>query len=851
MPTWTIKDFKNNPLCNVKCTDLSDKSNEVLTNTQGIANFNPTGNFVAVQKENYFDLLLPPTGGEYTLTPYTSWESEVINDETLENHIIYSENWQYYNAYPGDQAIQDVRKNQVLYNTDAHGTKLANETATLKFSGTTLRIFSLADSYGGQATVTIDNNAPVPVSFFRPRLEVPKAIGEKLASFSDNATDKNTNNSKAYNLLFEAYELEDKEHTMVLKTGDAPNGSPDVCRAVLDFVDFSTRPVFNRFNFSPYYVSDITQNSALATQCVAAHGKHPISQIGFVCTSSGTPTIADIVSFANLSENGEFSSTICNLSPFTNYCIRAFAVANGVVYYGHETARFRTEGSVTLSHELYGGFPDENFNLTAINAKNEIDWQCETIIHQTHKTYIAPEEIVCISPIKDGIEVSLIAQGNVLIKAINPKTGEICATCNVTVANRKKTAAAKTPPMGWNSWNCFLRKVNVNNITQTLEAMVKPITKDGKSLKDIGYNTCVVDGGWRENFLDENGAMIPSLLMGGKVGILKLSQKANKMGLKLGLHISPGARDCMSQPIGAKWNEAIHYEQFRNWGLSFLKIDLCDYRPYPLNDMFDYARWLYMRHKFFMDNSGNDTVYSISNYHFDGWQHEVAHMWRISADIATVENTNKPRGARWNTNGQFCSVYECANYSNASADFAMTGAFNDAEMCVVGDAGLSDIEGVSHFNLWCIMAAPLILGNDLRSMSEKTIETITNEELIAVNQDVLAVQGRRLRKKTTDGKDVKDTAPALELWAKPLADGSFAALLLNNTNSKAEEISFDFTEICFSNEISQETYKLKGNKFLLRDLNSHTELGVFCKTYTSRNLLPHESVMIKIIPITE
>ncbi len=850
MATWVIRDCLNKPLCDVIITDLIDKSKQALTNEHGIANITATSDYVTVQKEGYFELLLAASGGEYSLTPFTSWESEVINDETLENHITYSENWQYYNAYPGDQAIADVLKNQVLYNTDAHGTKLSNETATLKFKGKNLRIFSLADSYGGNATVTIDNNKPVPVSFYRPRLEKATAIGEKLESFSDNATDKNTNNSKAYNLLFETYNLNDTEHTMVLQTGDAPNGSPDVCRAVIDFVDFSTRPVFNRFNFSPYFVSDITQNSAFATQCIAAVGKHRITHVGFVCSASGTPTIADIITFADLNENGEFCATVKNLSPFTNYCIRAFAIANNVAYYGHETARFRTEGSVTLSHELYGGFPDENFNLTAINATHPIEWQCETIIHATHKNaLIAPEEIVCITPIENGIEVSLIAQGNVLIKAINTKTGEVCAACDVVVARREKTAIAKTPPMGWNSWNCFLRKVNVNNITQTLETMVKPITKDGKSLKDIGYNTCVVDGGWRENFLDENGEMMPSLLMGGKDGILKLSQTAAKMGLKLGLHISPGDRDCMSQPIGAKWNEAKHYEQFSNWGLTFLKIDQCDYRPYPLNDMFDYARWLYIRHKFFMDNSGSETVYSISNYHFDGWQHEVANMWRISGDIATVENTNNPCGARWNTPGQFHSVYDCANYSNLSADFAKPGAFNDAEMCVVGDAGLTDIEGISHFNLWCIMASPLFLGNDLRNMSEKTIETITNEEVIAVNQDVLGVQGRRLRKKTPNGESVEDTAHALELWAKPLCDNSFAVVLLNNTNDDTAEISFDFSELQFYNEVTGEEYSLKGAKFALRNLNTHSELGTFEKSYTSQKLLPHESVMIKIIPV--
>ncbi len=699
MLRWQIEENGGTPLCGVRVKECMPDGASVQTDAQGVVQFAPRSEWVVLQKEGYFDMLLPAHGGRYTLLPYVKWESEVVNDETLDHRIVYSTQWQYYNAYPGDQALEDVRKNQVLYNTDAHGAKCAGETATIQFSGTTLRIFALADSYGGQATVSIDGGVPTEVSFYRPRLEKPQATGEKLASFADNATDPNTNNSKAYHLLYETYDLTDTQHTAVLCTGEAPHGNPQVCRAVLDVLDFSVQPVFHRFHFAPYCVSDVTATSVRATQCIAARGKTPLSQIGFVCAAAGVPTVADIVTLAPLCQSGDFTAEITGLLPYTQYALRPFAVADGVVYYGHELARFRTAGSVILSHELYGGFPDEIFNLTAINRSAPLDWVCETVQHPTHPAAQPPEEILSISPIAGGVEVSLIAQGNVIIKAIDPATGVLCAACDVTVACVEKAPLANTPPMGWNSWNCFLRKINAENIAETLDAMAKPITPDGKSLKDFGYDTCVIDGGWRENFLDENGAMVPSVLMGGNEGLLNLTQKASAMGLKTGLHISPGDRDCMSQPIGAKWNEATHYEQFRKWGLSFLKIDQCDYRPYLLNDMVEYARWMYLRHKFFMDNSGCNAVYSISNYHFDGWQHEVGHMWRISGDIATEENTTVPFGARWNTVGAFCSVYECANYANASADYAAPGAWNDAEMCVVGDKGLSEIEGASQFNL--------------------------------------------------------------------------------------------------------------------------------------------------------
>lgn len=827
----------------------------VQTDYTGIAEVDTTTEaYCTLQKEGFFDALIPAQGSEectITLIPATAWEDYVINDETLTHEITYSAGWQYYNAYPGDTSVDDINKNLVLYNTDAHGTKQAGETATLHFSGKNLRVFGLADSYGGNATITIDGGVPMAISFYRSRLAEATSFGIALASYNNHTNQKNTNNSKAYALLFETHDLADTEHTMVLCTGDAPHGNPDICRAILDFIDVSDRPIFNRFNFAPYHISHIGATSAYATQRVMARGKGEITQVGFVSSVRGTPTVANHVTFAELRPDGRFEAMIEGLAPYTRYRTRPFAVADGIVTYGHECESFRTEGTVTLSHEMYGGFAGEVFTLSVLPDEKQaaVEWVCETLVHPTKQVSLPATEIVALTPAPNGVQVKLLAEGNVLLKAINPITKECCAYCDITVAKREKAPLAQTPPMGWNSWNCFLRKINRDNISEIIDAMAKPITKDGKSLKDVGYNTCVIDGGWRENYLDENGGMIPSVLMGGKDGIRTLAAKAKEKGLALGLHISPGDRDCISQPMGAKWNEATHYEQFRDWGVTFLKIDQCDYRPYLHNDMFDYARWMYFRHKYFMDNSGSETVYSISNYHFDGWQHEIAHMWRVSGDIATCMNTHNPCGARWNVSGTFSSVCECANLSNEAADFAGVNAWNDAEMCVVGDPGLNEIENQSHFNLWCIMASPLVLGNDLRMMSEEVIEIITNEEAIAVDQDALGVQGRRIWKRSPAGEALEGIAPALELWAKPLADGSFAVLLLNSTEAVCDSMQFAFQEVRFDNQDTGASYALEGAAFSLRDLNAHQELGVYTDAFQTGVLQPHESVLLKVTPV--
>lgn len=805
---------------------IKSKGDKVVTDIAGTCVVAKEDYPLVVKAEGYYDMYLKDEKDTYTLKTYKKWEDQVVNDETLDGKVKYTENWAYYNAYPGDRFYKDVAKNRLLYNTDAHGTKLANETATLEFAGKNIKVFGLADSYGGKAVLSIDGKEE-EINFFRERLEDGK------------------NNSQSYNLLYENYDLTDCTHELKITTLEKEDREDDnVCIAVLDFFDFSDIPVFNRFSFEPYTVTEVGSDWAMATQKLMSKGKYKIDEVGFVSSDINVPSVSDIKTVAKLNEDGTITETIKGLKPFTKYQCRAYAIVDGVVYYGHENFRFRTLGETVLDHEMYGGFPSEEFVLSAIKTKSNIIWSVENETILVDGEILPSENVVSIKASANVAKVILNKEGQADVVATDEDGNK--TFCSVTVARKEKKDLAKTPPMGWNSWNIFIRKINKFNIGETIDAMLKPITKDGKSLKDCGYNYVIIDGGWRENYLAQDGSLIPSTLMGDEAGLCELAKKCKDNGLHVGLHVCPGDRDCLGQPMGSKWVEQAHYKNYKDWGIEFLKIDECQHGQYEYSDKIDYSRWLYVREKYFMDNCGADIVYSISNYHFDNWQHEVANTWRTSGDIATQANTTEIIGARWNYygKGEYFSVYDCANHSNNSADFAKAGTWNDAEMCVVGDIGLNEYESKSHFNLWCLMASPLMLGNDLRDMSDEVIETITNQELIDINQNSLALQGKRIVKKTLDGEDVNSIEKALEVWVKPLANGEMAILLLNNTDDSEQDVSINWSDVVYDNAVQNIKVTLEKEVYSVRDVNKHEDLGEFAKGFTAKQLKPHQSVMI-------
>ncbi len=355
---------------------------------------------------------------------------------------------------------------------------------------------------------------------------------------------------------------------------------------------------------------------------------------------------------------------------------------------------------------------------------------------------------------------------------------------------------APTPPMGWNSWNWHGKKnINETVVRETIDALAS------SGLRDAGYNYVVVDGGWRDTKLGPNGELLahPVKFPGG---MKALADYAHSKGLKFGVHTTPGTHDCGGDAVGGFGHEEVHVKQFAEWGLDFVKVDKCKFEPGWTEEQ---VKSVYTKWRDLLAHCGCDIVLSISAYVFRDWYPGVGQMARTTYDIRD-HNTGggrfddgKPRGP----DNPFLSVMSIAEENNRSAAAAGNGFWNDPDMMVVGRHGLTQEEQKAHFALWCIMSAPLMLGNDPRDMSPEEKAILLNREAIAIDQDPTE-QGRRIRQ-----------ADGTEVWVKRLSGGRLAVLLLNRDTAATKSITFQAGD-----------GQLAG-KWTARDVNARADLGTF------------------------
>lgn len=362
---------------------------------------------------------------------------------------------------------------------------------------------------------------------------------------------------------------------------------------------------------------------------------------------------------------------------------------------------------------------------------------------------------------------------------------------SITGFAQKSENLAPIPPMGWNSWNWFGKKnINEQVIKECMDAMV------AEGLLDAGYEYFVIDGGWRDTKLGPNGELLAHPVKFPN-GIKPLADYAHSLGLKFGLHTVPGTHDCAGDPVGGYGNEEVQIQQFIDWGLDFIKLDKCIYK---LEWDESLLKETYVKWRNILDKSGREVVLNISAYKYRDWYPEVCQMARTTFDIGAQANY----GAHFDYTEKeknFLSVMEVAEVNDSVAQYAGNGYWNDPDMMVIGNPGLSLEEQKSHFALWCIMSSPLFLGNDPRNITPEEKEIITNELAISINQDPTE-QGKRIK---VNGKT--------EVWAKKLGDGNMAVLLLNRDAKKTEKI-----------EISLKELGLEG-KFKVLDVYTSQDLG--------------------------
>jgi alpha-galactosidase len=376
--------------------------------------------------------------------------------------------------------------------------------------------------------------------------------------------------------------------------------------------------------------------------------------------------------------------------------------------------------------------------------------------------------------------------------------------------NRPSKNLALTPPMGWNSWNKFACNVSEDMIRSMADAMVK------SGMKDAGYRYVNIDDCWQVS-RDANGNIVadPQRFPHGMKAV---GDYIHSLGLKFGVYSDAGSKTCAGRPggLGHEYQDAL---QYASWGVDYLKYDWC-------NTTTQDAKASYANMRAALDASGRAIVLSICEWGTAKpwlWGKEVGgNLWRTTGDISDVwAGQNKWPDGSCCSNGMLAIVDQQVGLQS----YAGPGHWNDPDMLEVGNGGMSDTEYRAHFSLWAILAAPLIAGNDLRDMRPEIHDILTNKEVIAVDQDALGREGERVSKNGD-----------AEVWAKQLADGSRAAILLNR-GSKEAQIAANWQDLGYPSHVTAS----------VRDLWQHKDLGKFTEKF-SAPVASHAVVMVTVRP---
>jgi len=316
---------------------------------------------------------------------------------------------------------------------------------------------------------------------------------------------------------------------------------------------------------------------------------------------------------------------------------------------------------------------------------------------------------------------------------------------------------ARTPPMGWNSWNKFAGRIDDATVRSIADAMAS------NGMKEAGYLYINIDDTW-EGGRDAKG----NILTNKKFPDMKaLADYVHSKGLKLGIYSSPGPNTCAGYE-GSYGHEEQDARTYAAWGIDYLKYDWCGARIlYTDAEM----PAIYQKMGDALLATGRPIVYSLCQY---GRQD----VWKWGADVG---------GNLWRTTGDIRDAWDSMSgigfRQNELAQWATPGHWNDPDMLEIGNGGMTETEYKTHMSLWSILAAPLLAGNDLRSMSPAILEILTNREVIAINQDRDGKQGKQVWK---SGEQ--------EVWTRQLSGGALAVAFFNRS-PEAAKMSVHWTDV--------------------------------------------------------
>jgi alpha-galactosidase len=343
----------------------------------------------------------------------------------------------------------------------------------------------------------------------------------------------------------------------------------------------------------------------------------------------------------------------------------------------------------------------------------------------------------------------IFASLSLAVLALTP----LAATAQTPAAPQMPQLVAQTPPMGWNSWNYFAGRVTDKDIRDSADLVVS------SGMKDAGYIYVNIDDTW-EGERDASGVLHTN----AKFPDMKaLADYVHSKGLKIGIYSGPGTKTCGGFPasLGHEEQDA---KMYADWGIDYLKYDLCSFIPDVMekqapNDKAAQMRLMFAAYEKMgkaLKATGRPIVFSLCQYGWDSpWEWAPAlggNSWRTTGDIDPT----------WDR------MYVILSQQEGLEKYAGPGHWNDPDMLEVGNGKLTLAENRAHFSMWAMLAAPLLAGNDLPNMKPEIHDILTNKDVIAIDQDALGKQGARVY---SDGE--------VEVWTRHLAKGALAIAVLN------------------------------------------------------------------------
>lgn len=420
--------------------------------------------------------------------------------------------------------------------------------------------------------------------------------------------------------------------------------------------------------------------------------------------------------------------------------------------------------------------------------------------------------------------------------ALTLLTALVCGTGAGLAASTTKQIDVPPPPMGWSSWNSFSNTVDAQIIMDQAKAMVS------KGIAEAGYQYVNIDEGWWLGERDAEGNILvdpkawPALAPGERAGDMSnIVRFIHGLGLKAGIYTDAGKDGCSLYPdlgpvyqhVGSEGHYEQDFLQFANWGFDYVKVDWCGGDKEKLDPAVQYAEIARAIAKA-GTATGRRLYFSICNWGNNSpwtWAPNIggapADIWRISGDIVAPIVPHHQHSGRLASFPGVLSNFDQGIHPEAQH----TGFYNDPDMMVIGMSGLTDAQNRVHMSLWAISGAPLLLGADLTTLSDATLATVINSEVLAVDQDSLGLQGVK----------VASHGDGLEVWSKALSISGERAVLLLNRTGDAASISAHFADLGLED----------ASPAAVRDIWTHKGIGSFSSNYTA-TVQPNDAVMVVV-----